>query len=148
MRERVLGEREVSSPACAPAQMPAIPSCTIDGAFGIARTTGTPGAMRASTCAVGIAAAMESTVCSGVSSGPTSASSASMSCGFTATTTSCAAARRGVRGRRLDAVPLAQLGRALLGPARDDDVGAARAEQADEQRLADAAAAEDGDHGC
>ncbi len=31
-----------SSPACAPAQRPAIPSCTVDGAFGIARTTGTP----------------------------------------------------------------------------------------------------------
>ena len=27
--------------------MPAIPSCTVDGAFGIARTTGTPSAMRA-----------------------------------------------------------------------------------------------------
>ena len=42
-----------------------MPSCTVDGAFGIARTTGTPSARRASICAVGIAAATESTVCSG-----------------------------------------------------------------------------------
>ena len=70
--------------------MPAMPSCTIDGAFGIARTTGTPSATRASICAVGMAAAIDRIVCSTVSSGPTSASSASMSCGFTATTTSSA----------------------------------------------------------
>ena len=72
--------------------MPAIPSCTVDGAFGIARTTGTPVAMRSSMCAVVIAAAQESTVCSGESSCPMSARSASMSCGLTATTTSPASA--------------------------------------------------------
>jgi 3D-(3,5/4)-trihydroxycyclohexane-1,2-dione acylhydrolase (decyclizing) len=42
--------------------MPAIPSCTVAGAFGIARITGTPGAMRSSMYAVGIAAATETTV--------------------------------------------------------------------------------------
>ena len=72
--------------------MPAIPSWTIDGAFGIARTTGTPAAMPASIRAVRIAAATERTVCSGVSSGPISPSSVSMSCGFTAITTSPAPA--------------------------------------------------------
>ena len=40
--------------------------------------------------AVGIAAAIDSTVCSGWISGPISPSSASMSCGLTATTTSAA----------------------------------------------------------
>src|SRR6266542_898337 len=79
-----------SSPACAPAAMPAIPSCTVEGEFGIARTTGTPSAMRASMYAVGIAAATESTVWSGESREPMSASSASMSWGLTATTTSAA----------------------------------------------------------
>ena len=72
--------------------MPAIPSWTIDGAFGIARTTGTPAAIRLSIRAVGIAAATERTVCSGESCGPISPSNDSMSCGFTATTTSPAPA--------------------------------------------------------
>src|SRR5262249_32988861 len=75
-----------SSPACAPAHTPAIPSCTSAGAFGIARTTGTPFARRASICDVGIAAATESTVCSGVINPPTSPSRTSKSCGFTAIT--------------------------------------------------------------
>ena len=69
MRERLVGEREVLVAACAPAQMPAMPSCTVAGEFGIARTTGTPAAIRASIRAVVIAAATETTVCSGVSSG-------------------------------------------------------------------------------
>ena len=56
--------------------MPAIPSWTVAGAFGIARTTGTPSAMRSSMCAVVIAAATETTVCSGVRLGPISARSA------------------------------------------------------------------------
>src|SRR5689334_1347125 len=76
-----------SSPACAPAQTPAMPSWTSEGAFGIARTTGTPGARRASICAVVIAAATERTVCSVVSSPPISPSRTSKSCGLTATTT-------------------------------------------------------------
>ena len=63
--------------------MPAIPSWTVEGVFGIARTTGTPSASRRSIAAVGIAAATESTVCSGVSSPPISPSKASMSCGLT-----------------------------------------------------------------
>ena len=46
--------------------MPAIPSWTVEGAFGIARTTGTPGPRSgARSPTVGIAAATESTVCSG-----------------------------------------------------------------------------------
>ena len=56
-----------SSEACAPAQMPAIPSWTVAGAFGIARTTGIPSARRPSMAEVGMAAATESTVCSVVS---------------------------------------------------------------------------------
>src|SRR5215212_8388403 len=79
-----------SRPACAPAQMPAIPSCTVDGAFGIARTTGTPSATSRSMTPVGIAAAIDSTVCRGERTWPTSASSASMSCGLTAITTTSA----------------------------------------------------------
>ena len=67
--------------------MPAMPSCTVAGAFGIARTTGTPSASCASIAAVGMAAATESTVCFDVSDEPISDSSASRSCGFTATTT-------------------------------------------------------------
>src|SRR5581483_8548349 len=70
-----------------PAQMPAIPSWTTEGAFGIARTTGTPSASRASIRAVRIAAATDSTVWSGLSSGPISPSSGSKSCGLTASTT-------------------------------------------------------------
>ncbi len=81
-----------SSPAWAPAQTPAIPSLTIEGRFGIARTTGTPEAKWRSIAAVGIAAAIESTVCSGWISGPISPSSVSMSWGLTATTTSAAPA--------------------------------------------------------
>ncbi len=67
-----------------------MPSCTVDGAFGIARTTGTPSAIRVSMCLVVIAAATERTVCLGSSSGPISSSSVSMSWGFTATTTMAA----------------------------------------------------------
>jgi len=44
-----------SSPACAPAQIPAIPSCTVDGEFGIARTTGMSSPILASMYAVRIA---------------------------------------------------------------------------------------------
>jgi hypothetical protein len=69
-----------------------MPSCTIEGVFGIARTTGTPDARWRSIFAVGIAAAIESTVCSGEITVATLLSSASMSCGFTATTTSAAPA--------------------------------------------------------
>ena len=61
-----------SSPACAPAQMPAMPSWTVAGVFGIARTTGTPSASCASIAAVEMAAATESTVCFGVSDEPIS----------------------------------------------------------------------------
>jgi hypothetical protein len=81
-----------SSPAWAPAQIPAIPSWTTDGVFGIARTTGTFAPRWRSIAAVGIAAAIESTVCSGCRSGPTSPSRVSMSCGLTAITTSAAPA--------------------------------------------------------
>jgi hypothetical protein len=65
-----------------------MPSWTVAGRFGIARTTGTPGAIRPSIAEVGIAAATERTVCSGVSSPPISPSSPSKSWGFTAMTTS------------------------------------------------------------
>src|SRR5436189_3884705 len=69
-----------------------MPSWTVAGRFGIARTTGTPGAIRPSIAEVGIAAATESTVCSGVSRPPISPSRASKSCGLTAITTSAAPA--------------------------------------------------------
>ena len=44
------------------AARPAIPSCTVEGAFGIARTTGTAPGRRDSICEVLIAAATDSTV--------------------------------------------------------------------------------------
>ena len=69
-----------------------MPSCTVDGVFGIARTTGTPAESRLSMRAVGIAAATDSTVCSGRTSVPISPSRPSMSCGFTAITISAAPA--------------------------------------------------------
>ena len=72
MREALLGEREVLLARVAPAQMPAIPSWTTEGAFGIARTTGTPAAIRLSIREVRMAAATERTVCSGESCGPIS----------------------------------------------------------------------------
>ena len=70
--------------------MPAIPSCTVDGVFGIARTTGTSSPRCRSIRAVVIAAATESTVWSAVSRWPISPSSVSMSCGLTASTTTSA----------------------------------------------------------
>src|SRR5438034_915120 len=72
--------------------MPAIPSCTVAGRFGIERTTGTPEPIRLSIADVGIAAATDSTVCSGVSRPPISPSRTSKSCGLTAITTSAAPA--------------------------------------------------------
>ncbi len=57
------------------------------GVFGIARTTGTPSARCLSMSAVGIAAAIEMTVCSGVKVPAMSPSRLSMSCGFTPMTT-------------------------------------------------------------
>ena len=54
--------------------MPAIPSWTTAGAFGIERTTGTTRRGARSIAAVGIAAATERTVCSGVSAQPISPS--------------------------------------------------------------------------
>ena len=71
-----------------------------------------------------------------------------MSCGLTARTTSVGAVTASAfDGRRLDAVALAQLGaRAPRGGRVATIVGSpAGAEQAGEQRLADLAAAEDGD---
>src|SRR4051812_43643155 len=79
-----------SRSALRPAHMPAMPSCTVDGAFGIARTTGTLGPRCFSIVAVVIAAATEITVCSAVSRCPTSPSRISMSCGLTASTTTSA----------------------------------------------------------
>src|SRR6266545_1711285 len=81
-----------SSAAWAPAQIPAMPSWTIAGALGMARTTGTPCATRLSIAAVGMAAATDSTVCSGESDEPISASSVSKSWGLTAITTTPAPA--------------------------------------------------------
>src|SRR3954465_220461 len=72
--------------------MPAMPSSTVPGRFGIERTTGTPGAICRSIADVGIAAATERTVCSGVRMPPISPSNASKSWGFTAITTSAAPA--------------------------------------------------------
>src|SRR5207244_2558105 len=98
--------------------MPAIPSCTVAGRFGIERTTGTPGPIRLSIAVVGIAAATESTVCSGVG------------------------------GRRLAAVALRELSRPLLVTDRDDELrrlAPATAQQAAQERLADRADAEDRD---
>src|SRR6266508_3966503 len=85
-----------SSAAWAPAQMPAMPSWTVAGALGMARTTGTPCDTRRSIAAVGMAAATDSTVCSGESSDPISPSSVSKSWGLTAITTTPAPATASV----------------------------------------------------
>ena len=69
-----------------------MPSRTMAGVFGIARITGTPSGRRLSYQSVESAAATESSVCSGPSAGPISASSAAASCGLTATITSDAPA--------------------------------------------------------
>src|SRR4051795_89141 len=76
--------------------MPAIPSWTVAGRFGIARTPGTPSAICRSIAAVGIAATTESTVCSGVRTPPISPSNVWKSCGLTAITTSVAPATASV----------------------------------------------------
>ena len=69
-----------------------------------------------------------------------------MSCGLTAsTTTSAPLIASAFDGRRLDTVPLVQLGGALLAPRAGDDVGPVGATQPGEQRLADLAGAEDRD---
>jgi hypothetical protein len=69
-----------------------MPSWTVDGVFGIARTTGTRSESRLSMREVGIAAAIERTVCSGRISVPISPRRPSMSWGLTAMTTSDAPA--------------------------------------------------------
>ena len=95
--------------------MPAIPSCTVAGRFGIERTTGTPGAILLSMLEVGIAAATESTVCSGVRTLPISPRSVLKSCGLTAITTSSAPETASVfESSCLDAVALRQLGGPVL----------------------------------
>ena len=138
-----------ASPACAPAQMPAIPSCTVDGAFGIARTTGTPSAMRASMCAVGIAAATESTVCSGHEQAADLGEQRVDVLRLHRDDDDLRAGDRvRVGGRRLDAVPRPQLLDAALAARGDDELllrPPAGAEQPGEQRLADASGAEDRD---
>ena len=79
-----------SSPAWAPAQIPAIPSCTVAGVFGIARTTGTSADRCFSIAFVFTAAATESTVCSLVTTSPISCTSAGRSWGLTAITITAA----------------------------------------------------------
>ena len=87
VREDLRRGREVRLRGVRAARDAGDPSCTVDGVFGIARTTGTRASRWPSMSAVGIAAAIESTVCSSPRSPPISPSRASMSCGFTATTT-------------------------------------------------------------
>ena len=72
--------------------MPAIPSWTSAGAFGIARTTRAPSGSRDSIAAVVTPAATERSVCSGDDDGAISASTPTMSCGLTARMTSRAPA--------------------------------------------------------
>ncbi len=67
-----------------------MPSCTVDGAFGMARTTGISPCNRRSIADVGIAAASESTVCVPSSAGAISSRRAFRSCGLTAITTTAA----------------------------------------------------------
>src|SRR5581483_7182038 len=89
-RSTVPARSRCSRPAWRPGHMPATPSWTTDGAFGIARTTGTSAARCRSIAAVGIAAATDSTVCVPSSRWPTSPRSVSRSCGLTASTTTSA----------------------------------------------------------
>ena len=127
--------------------MPAMPSCTIAGVFGIARTTGDVRPARWRSIARGRDRRRDRD---------------DRLAGFDQVADLAeqrldvlrldgehdhvgAADRLVVRGRRLDAVPLAQLGGALLAPARRDDVGPVGATQPGEQRLADPARAENCD---
>ena len=126
--------------------MPAIPSCTVEGAFGIERTTGTSAARWRSIRAVVIAAATESTVCSGCEQVADLAEQRLDVLRLDREHDDVGALDRlGVRGRRLDAVALAQLGGPLLAPRARDDVGPVGATQPGEQRLADLAGAENRD---
>jgi hypothetical protein len=61
-------------------------SLTSIGVFGMTRTTGTPSASRRSYSDVGSPAHSDTTSDDGPSNGASSASTGSMSCGFTATT--------------------------------------------------------------
>ena len=95
-----------------------MPSWTVDGVFGIARTTGTPSESRLSMRDVGIAAATESTVCSGRISVADLAEQALDVLRLHRDDDERGARRRVVvRERGLDAVALAKLG---------DPLGAAR----------------------
>ena len=113
--------------------MPAMPSWTTAGVFGIARTTGTPLPRWRSIVAVGIAAAIESTVCSGWISGPISPSSASMSCGLTAITTSAAPAAASAF-ERVTSIPWRSRSSAARSSRRVEAASSAGARQPDESR--------------
>ena len=91
-------------------RLPAIPSAR-PTAFGIARTTGTPSAIRASMRLVGMAGGDREDRLLGRGKGADLQSSASMSWGFTATTTISSSPSHGVgiRGRGLDVVAFVQL---------------------------------------
>ena len=100
-----------------------MPSCTVAGVFGIARSTGTPSFRCFSICAVGIAAATESTVWSDEMIPPTSPSSTSKSCGLTAITMKAAPETASLfESVVVDAVALGKLVDPLLAAAGDDDL--------------------------
>ena len=96
--------------------MPAMPSCTVDGAFGIARTTGTPSAMRASIVRGRDRRRDREHGLLGESSEPMSLEQRVdvLRLHRDDDERRRRAPRRAFDGRRLDAVPLAQLGDALL----------------------------------
>ena len=138
-----------SSPEWAPAHRPAIPSWTVDGVFGIARTTGTPSARYRSTVAVGVAAAIVRTVCSGAIAVPISLEQR-----LDVLRLHREDDERGARGgldiarRRLHAVPLHELRDALVASRRRRELGRltpAGGEEPGDQRFADPPGAEDRD---
>ena len=138
-----------ASPAERPAAIPAIPSCTSEGAFGIARTTLASGERWRSMNVVVTPAATERITCSEVTSDAISPSTVEMSCGLTATMTSEAPATASTLDEpTAHAVALTQL-LDTLGPAdgHRELVGAApaRAQETPEERLAEAPGAEDRD---
>ena len=115
--------RRCASAAWAPAQMPAMPSWTVEGVFGIARTTGTPGPSDRSTTAVGIAAAIVSTVCSGEIEAADLAQENVEVLRLHGDHDQRGSARRlGVRERRADAVALLELVEAFGPAARGHEV--------------------------
>ena len=145
-RSTVPARSRCSRPACRPAHMPAIPSWTVEGAFGIERTTGTSrGDVTLDPRGRDRGRDREDRLLGGEQVADLAEQRLDVLRLDGEHDDVGAADRVGVRGRRLDAVPLAELVGPLLAPRGRDDVGPVGATQPGEERLADLAGAEDRD---